>query len=407
METNSGSADSSPANEPAATSRKVSLLLVCRSYPPVIGGSEIEAQRVCAALRERGHRVEVVCCGGSPMPPGERFLDPFGTPVRMFGRSERSWADYVFAAGVARTIWQGASGFDFVYFLMPGIHLAVGLPVARLMNKRILMKFSGSNEVRKLTFSPMGRLELGFLRRWAARVMLLNDGMMQEALEAGFENSKLLPMPNPVDTDDFKPGDAHRRAELRRNRGLADTDRLAVFVGRLAPEKELPTLVSAFARVTMKCPKANLALIGNGPLGPVLQKQAAELGLGQRVRFAGAVDSAGVRDWLQAADVFVLVSSLEGLPVSLIEAWASGLPAVTSDIPAMTGVLRSGINGLLTPLKNEEAIADALIRLFNDPALRMRMGAAGRREAVERFSTRQVVRSYESLFAELRDDPTG
>src|ERR1035441_617433 len=72
-----------------APAARVSLILVSHSYPPVLGGSEIEAQRICAALIRRGHRVTVLCAGGEPMPDTARWLDPAGVPVRIFARQSR------------------------------------------------------------------------------------------------------------------------------------------------------------------------------------------------------------------------------------------------------------------------------------------------------------------------------
>ena len=86
----------------SSTNKAVSLLLVSHSYPPVIGGSEVEAQRVCEALIKRGHSVKVVCAGGDPMPDTEEWIDPKGVPVRIYGRHQKgAFKDLVFALQVA------------------------------------------------------------------------------------------------------------------------------------------------------------------------------------------------------------------------------------------------------------------------------------------------------------------
>ena len=93
----------------------------------------------------------------------------------------------------------------------------------------------------------MGRLELRFLRRWARRVMILNPGMAEEAAAAGLEPDRLLWMPNPVDTDEFAPCAPERRGELRARLGIGPSAPAVVFVGRLIPVKDLPSLIRAFA----------------------------------------------------------------------------------------------------------------------------------------------------------------
>ena len=381
---------------------KFSIALVCHSYPPIIGGSEIEAQRVSAALQKRGHRVEVICCGGPPMPDKSRWIDPVGVPVRQFGnRWPARIRDHVYALGVAWTLARHARKYDVVYFLMSGLHLATGLPIARLTGTPIIMKFSGSSLILNLTKTWLGRLELSFLRKWAQRILVLNDGMKAEAAVANLDPKRLLWMPNPVDTAEFHPLSDADKAALRKQLGM-DPEALAiVYVGRLAPEKELDSLLRSFARITAGHPRAQLVLVGNGPSRPALEEAARQLHLGDRVRFVGMVPVADVPKWLQAADLFALVSSLEGLPCSLIEAMAVGLPAVTSDIPANMQLIEPGINGFSAPLLDEAAIAAQLNRLLDDRTLRIELGKNARASVMARFSTTGVADVYEQLFREL------
>src|SRR5580700_10039481 len=164
-----------------------SLLLVCHSYPPVIGGSELEAQRVCAALIRRGYRVTVVCAGGDPMPPLRDWIDPQGVPVRIYaGRWNGRMKDIVFALRTAGMLLWERRNYQLVYFLMQGLHLAAGLPTAKFLGKPILMKVGGSNVIPLMARSFYGRTELRCLRKWAFRVMILNQGMREEALQQGF-----------------------------------------------------------------------------------------------------------------------------------------------------------------------------------------------------------------------------
>jgi len=97
----------------------ISLLLISYSYPPVVGGSEIEAQRVCGALLRRGHHVKVLCGGLPPMPEVVNWIDPNGVPVRIFGRRWRGrLREYVFALGVVWTLWKERRNYQLTYLLM-------------------------------------------------------------------------------------------------------------------------------------------------------------------------------------------------------------------------------------------------------------------------------------------------
>lgn len=392
--------------ETASGHKSVSVALVCHSYPPVVGGSEIEAQRVCVALQKRGHRVQVLCAGGPPMPNHHEWIDPMGVPVRLLGGNwPDAWRGYAYALGVAWILFRDRKQYDIVYFLMSGLQIATGVPVARGLRKRIIMKFSGSSLIRQMTRSRLGRLELTLLRRWADRIMLLNDGMVEEALEVALNPDKLMWMPNPVDTGEFRPIGEEQRIAIRERLRVPAAASVILFVGRLAPEKELPSLIQAFARVIRTHPDAILAIVGDGPSRADLERHVSELTLSRNVTFTGMVAGSDVREWMQASDVFALVSSLEGLPCSLIEAMSVGLSAVVTDIPANTQLIEHGVQGLVAPLKDDVALAAELTQLIDDPALRRQMGDQGRSRVLAKYSTTAVVAAYENLFAELMAGP--
>jgi glycosyltransferase involved in cell wall biosynthesis len=379
------------------------LLLISDSYPPVIGGSEIEAQRVSAGLIARGHRVQVLCAGGPPMPEKRDWIDPAGVPVRILTRRSRGrWKDMVFACQVAWMIWRERRNYDVVYFLMQGLHLAAGLPVARWLNKPIIMKFGGSGVIPLMRRSGAGRVELNWLRRWAARLMVLNEGMVQEAIADGFPRQQLTWMPNPVDIDEFRPAAPGEAGAWRERQNLPVNACIAIYVGRLSHEKGLAGLLRGFARAVPTVPGAMLVLVGDGPQRAELESLARELGLGPlRIRFIGRVDIREVPSWLRASDVFALTSPSEGFSCALLEAMAAGLAPVVSDIPANRQLVDPEIQGLTVRFDDDAAIGEALMRLFGDPALRLQMGQAARRRVVENYSTAQVVDRYERLFAEV------
>jgi glycosyltransferase involved in cell wall biosynthesis len=309
----------------------------------------------------------------------------------------------VFALGVVWTLWKERRNYQLVYFLMQGLHLAAGLPMARWLHKPIVMKISGSSVISLMRRSMLGRLELQWLQKWASRVMILNSGMAEEAYAAGFRPEQLLWMPNPVDTTEFTPCARGERRGLRTRLGVSELAPLVLYVGRLAPEKELPSLLDAFARLLPRLSRALLVLVGEGPEREKLVNHARRLGIAAQVRFAGHQTIGEVRQWLQAADVFVLVSSNEGFACALVEAMAVGLPAVVSDIPANRQLIEEGTQGLCVAVGDEAAIAAALAQLLSDPVLSARMGEAGRRCVLEQYSLEQVMDRYEAMFQEVFD----
>ncbi len=378
-----------------------SIVLVSDTYPPVIGGSELEAQRISVELIRRGHRVTVLTSGGTPMPPVREWVDPEGVPVKILTGSARGLSkNCLFAWRVAAELWRERRNYQIVYFLMQGLHLAAGLPVARAAGKTIVMKFGGSGVISAMRRSYTGRLELAWLRKWAARLMVLNDGMMQEAADYGFPSEQMLWMPNPVNTEEFCPATKEEAAALRRDFDIPENAWVVIYVGRLAREKGLPALMRGFAIAAADSPEAMLALVGGGAMRGELEGMARELRIEARVRFVGRVESREVPRWLRASNIFALTSPSEGFSCALAEAMSAGLASVTTRIPANEQLVECGVEGLAAPVDDEAAIAQALSQLFRDPEMRRRMGSAARKRIVENFSTAKVADRYEQLFAE-------
>lgn len=388
------------------SSRPVSFLLICSTYPPVLGGSEIEAQRVCAAMMRRGHRPLVLCAGGPPMPPVKTWVDPEGVPVRILTcRGDWPWRDFLFACRVPWLLLRERRNYQILYFLMQGLHLVSGLLMARALGKPVVMKVSGSSVIPLMQKSIAGRLELRWLRKWAARVLILNEGMAREAMAAGLPLERTVWMPNPVDTDEFRPATPQEKAGLRRHYGIVRENIVAIYVGRLSPEKGLAELVRGFAQTAQGMDMARLILVGDGPSRAALEAQVRRLGVEDRVRFAGRVKSSEVPSWLRASDIFCLTSPNEGFPCALAEAMAVGLPSVVSRIPGNVQLVEDGEHGFTAQLDEDAAVAGALQRLFRDPAARAQMGQAARRRILECYSVPYVVKRYENLFAEVLRAP--
>ncbi|MFQ5601517.1 MAG: glycosyltransferase [Candidatus Krumholzibacteriia bacterium] len=191
---------------------------------------------------------------------------------------------------------------------------------------------------------------------------------------------------------------ARCRDEVRGELGLAARP-VAGIVARLAPVKNHALLLRAWKRVLREIPDAVLLVVGNGSQEAALRALAAELELGDAVRFLGF--RLDVTELLQAMDVFVLSSMSEGLSLTLLEAEASGLPIVATRVGGNPEVVRDGETGALVPPGQEEPLAGALARLLQDPALRTRLGERGRSLYRKHYTLQGMVRGYTRLYRQL------
>ncbi len=209
---------------------------------------------------------------------------------------------------------------------------------------------------------------------------------------------RLRLIPNGIDTSRFQP-DLNSRLETRKRLGIAG-EFTWLLVGRFQPVKDHCTMLRAFARLCAVQSSSVLLLAGNGPLQAEMTELAHALGIAPRVRFLGR--QSDIPGLMNAADACVLSSVYEAMPLVLLEAASTGLPAVATDVGGNCDVVLDGMTGYLAPAGDPEALAQAMLRLESLPeAERAAMGVRAREHVNGNFHFDTVVQQWESLYTEL------
>jgi glycosyltransferase involved in cell wall biosynthesis len=190
---------------------------------------------------------------------------------------------------------------------------------------------------------------------------------------------------------------APRRADVRRRLGADDDVLVLGTVARLDPVKDLGSLLRAVAELAPRVP-VTLAVVGDGPERGALERTASDLGIASRVRFLGHRDDA--REWLAGCDVYVNSSVSEGVSLTILEAMAAGLPVVATRVGGTPEVVTMDC-GRLVPPRDPMTLAAQLSELRNNPALRVRLGAAARQRVEAMFSLDRMVREYRDVYGRL------
>ncbi len=198
-----------------------------------------------------------------------------------------------------------------------------------------------------------------------------------------------------VDAAHFSPHGPDVRAEL----GVGDAP-IVLNVSRLVPIKNVALFMDAMAMVHAERPDARALVVGDGPQEAALKQRAAALGVGDVIRFAGYVDQRDLSRWYRAADVFVLSSDFDNSPNVVLEAMASGLPVVATDVGGIAEFVDAPGGGSLTPKGDAEAMAREILTLLNSESRRHAAGAFNRERAATNFSWRA---SAEQLLDAYRD----
>lgn len=208
---------------------------------------------------------------------------------------------------------------------------------------------------------------------------------------------KVTVIPNGIDLDDFQSDAAP--AETRTKIGVGASVPLVGILGALRPEKDQATFLRAAARVVQLIPDAHFLLIGDGSERCKLQSLAVQLGIEDRVLFAG--DRTEVPDLLTALDVFVLSSITESFPNAVLEAMAVGRPVVATNFGGTPELVEEGNTSFLVPVADDESMAARIVALLRDPALRRSMGQAGRARVEREFTPARMKQRLEALYDSL------
>jgi glycosyltransferase involved in cell wall biosynthesis len=230
-------------------------------------------------------------------------------------------------------------------------------------------------------------------------------------LKRRLPSAPLVEIPNAVDVERFTPATAAERAELRRELGLPSDDPIVLFVGVMMPDKQPDVLFNAWLRQQERSGRrSTLVFVGasdpklfelSGQLGAQLSRRADELGVADRVKFVPPTRQ--VERFFRAADVFVLPSAREGLPIVLLEAMACGLPCIASRLPGSTDVVaEDGVSARLVPSGDVEAMASALEDVLADPEQAAAMGRAARDAVMRRYTVQHVAEQWSAAYQSLR-----
>lgn len=196
-----------------------------------------------------------------------------------------------------------------------------------------------------------------------------------------------------VDTARFRPDE--RRAATASTGGR----RHVLCVARLAPVKGVGVLIEAIARLAAEMPDIHCTLVGDGPERAALAQLARDLGVDRHITFAGATGQDAILRYYQQADVFALPSFAEGVPVVLMEAMATGVPAIATAVGGIGELIEHGTSGLIVPPGNVPLLTGALRRVLTDGDLHARLAEGGRRKVVAEFEISEIGAQIAALFA--------
>jgi glycosyltransferase involved in cell wall biosynthesis len=368
------------------------ILIVSGIWPPEVGGPASHGPELGRFLRDRGHRVRAVTTVGGP-----DYLDP-GFPVTAT-RKDRPLLSRQPAA--ALSVLRAAAGADVIYATGMYGRSALASALRRVPLVIKLVADPAYERARRLGFFT-GTLEefqraphrggirlLRLARRVtlarASRIITPSRYLAKTAGGWASPSPHLDVIPNPAPPIDR----SESRHALRQRLGLRFPT--FVFAGRLVPQKNLSLAISALRAV----PEGSLVVIGDGPSRGEVERAVAEHGLGERVTVRGALPRAEAIDWLRAADAAILPSDWENFPHAAVEALAAETPMIATAVGGVPEIIESGVNGILVPPGDSEALGRALASIAADEAM-LEALRDGARATAGRYSQEAVFGAIEA-----------
>lgn len=390
----------------SATARPLRVVLAVNSFLPHVGGREMVVHYLAKSLVDMGHQVRVFLKGGAWRYRNCRY--PYAVHRWPgLGGYLRDWA------GQAALRWESSAwktDLIHAHVTYPTGYWAVqiknrrGIPVVITPHGDDIHTIPEIGHGKRL--DPGCAVKITQAVSQADRVTAISESIAHSLLEAGAAPDHIRRIPNGIDLERFQ---GKAEIDVRERYGLPADAKLVLSVGSYIPRRGFEYLVRAMALVRESFPEAILIIAGRNT--EILEPLVAELGLKQNVCFPGQIapptNGGGGVDLLaeiyKSSDAYVssgMSEGSEGLSLALLDAMASGLPAVATAISGNRDVVRNGKSGWLVPARDVEAMADGIKSLLGDPEMASRFGAEALSISQE-YSWENAARKYVALYSEL------
>lgn len=367
------------------------ILFVVDGRYPATGGAEKQVRLLARAFADAGHAVQVLAPRLDSRLPVADEVD--GIPLtRLAYPRVRIVGAVALCVRYGFWLWRRRRAFDAIHVHMAKNLAAVSGLLQPVLGATVMVKISGAWEFNggildpELRERPLQRAYNWCVRRVDA-LQCISEYTRRMLQDAGYSQASLLMIPNAVNLTRFSP-------PVRGDREAGMPIRVA-YVGRIRPVKGVEVLLDAWSRMDRKA-NARLTIAGDGAGREALMQAARDGGFAESVDFLGEVGN--VPSILAETDIYVQPSFQEGLPNSVLEAMAMGLPIVATRISGNEDVVVHEKNGLLVPAGDAEALAAALLRLMRDPLLAARMGRRSREMVEDRFAIPPVLSQLEKAY---------
>jgi glycosyltransferase involved in cell wall biosynthesis len=369
------------------------VAMVIQRYLPHVGGAERQLQQLAPRLKDLGFELHILTRHEKGL---QRFEVIDGVPVyRLPASGSKTWAALTFTlAALWRLIRIRPDIIHAHEILRPA---SIGMYSKIFLQRPLVVKIlrgGTRGDIYKLKRRRSWKSDLQRLIKSVDAFIVISHEIDEELAALHVPAQKRIFLPNGVDAVRCSPVSEESKLKLRASLSLPEQGRIVMYAGRLVPEKRVDHLLQVWKDVCAKFPLAQLLIVGAGEEQPRLEAMHVE-----GVQFTGQVEDAV--PYLQAADLFVLPSSTEGLSNSMLEAMACGLPVLATRVGGAPDIIEHTQSGWLIPPEDVDSLQQGLETLLGDEALRFSLGSNARQRILSSFSLDFVARRLAGLYQQL------
>lgn len=408
-------------------SEKIKVCIVVAILPPAYGGAEVAAFKYASRLFEKDeYNVIVIGWDRTGLYMKSNLKYEFVYPVRFFENPKDAngiliyfqqlhhmWNCFI---ALLRPMWKLRKKYDYVHNFNSGFAFnRVAIFIAKILGKKVITETS--------LIGDDDPLSLGRFKNWkdymkpkyirymfykmADRYVSKSEVITDIFRKSEIPMEKVAQIPYSVETSKFAPLDKPLKTAMRTKLGLEADSRIILFVGGINSRKGVHILLDAFINLEKKYP--DLKLIIAGPTYKYDQNYINKIkdkivsnSLGNKI-YLTEKNVSNVDEYMQASDIFVLPSSQEGFPISIIEAMSCGLAVIASDIPEISKAqIINGKDGYVFPVGDVEKLTEKIENLLLDKNEIARVGIEARRKVIENWSAESVDLSYKNLYLSIQ-----
>ncbi|MFH1541448.1 MAG: glycosyltransferase family 4 protein [Elusimicrobiota bacterium] len=375
---------------------KLKICMLLARFYPIIGGTELQAQRLSGALVDMENDIFILTARLKGL---KKYEVINGLPIhRTFILGRDSISSFFFCISSFIFLLKNSKKYDIIHVHLASSHAFSAILIKKLFGKKIILKFGGARKTGDIETSiskPCGKLKLKIIKKSFDIFVVPGNEVLAEIISAGFPKEKTFLIPNGVNTSIFRPVDIEEKTTLRKKLNIPTDCPICIYAGRIEQGKGLDALLNIWEKIPGNM---HLLIVGEGSLLKNFRSSFTQ----KNIHFLGFQKN--INEFLSASDAFILSSFGEGLSNAILEAMSSGLIVLANNIRSNADIITDNYDGLLLNFESTFAVAEStlpavvILKICASLKTYSNLGIQARQTVIEKYSLPYIANRYAQLY---------